>query len=90
MQESVFGDMQFVGGLVYSGTTGDQPLGVTNGYFTLESFNMTTSSPTWIARFQAGQGGNSLLRWGTDGLAFTSGGITAPTIELISGSIVVR
>jgi len=39
---------------------------------------------------QAGQGGNSLLRWGTNGLAFTSGGITAPTIELISGSIVVR
>jgi len=132
MQESFFGDLQFVGGLVYSGTTGafnpatgtklppyplqstsgnfvssgsytidttlnrlfattgDQPLGVTNGYFTLESFNMTTLSPTWIARFQAGQGGNSLLRWGTNGLAFTSGGITAPTIELISGSIVVR
>jgi hypothetical protein len=69
--------------------TDDQPLGMTTGDLTIEGFNMTTRSPTWIARFASPQGGESLIRWGTNGLAFTTGGVT-PTITLISGSIVSR
>ena len=69
--------------------TDDQPLGLTAGDITIEGFNLTTRLPTWIARFASPQSGSSLIRWGTNGLAFATGG-TAPTIALISGSIVSR
>ncbi len=69
--------------------TDDQPLGLTTGDLTIEGFNLTTRSPTWIARFVSPQSGSSLIRWGTNGLAFATGG-AAPTIVLISGSIVSR
>jgi hypothetical protein len=69
--------------------TDDQPLGLVTGDLTIEGFKLTTRSPTWIARFASPQGGNSLIRWGTNGLALATGG-TTPAIALISGSIVSR
>jgi len=55
---------------------------------TIEGFNLSTLKPTWVARSPTGIG--NLLRWGTNGLAFTSGSVVAPNITLISGSIVSR
>jgi len=69
--------------------TDDQPFGLTTGDLTIEGFNLTSRAPTWIARFASPQEGRSLIRWGTNGLAFVTGGVT-PSLVLISGSIVSR
>jgi hypothetical protein len=76
MQQSYFNDMHFAGGLSYSGTSG-----------VFNPATNTTLSP--FARFASPQGGSSLIRWGTNGLAFATGGVT-PTVVPISGSIVSR
>jgi hypothetical protein len=60
----------------------------TPGEATIEGFSLSTLQPTWVTRSPTGMG--NLLRWGTNGLAFTSGSVVAPNITLISGSIVSR
>jgi hypothetical protein len=71
--------------------TNDSP-NLTVSQMTLEGFNLTTqSSPTWITRFPAANPlGGRMIRWGSNGLAFTGGDVASPNITLISGSVVSR
>jgi hypothetical protein len=62
------------------------------GQMTLEGFNLTTQTPTWLARFPSSNPlGGRMIRWGSNGIAFVGGNAAAsPNITLISGSIVSR
>ena len=51
--------------------TTDSPDGTTND-MTLEGFNLTTQAPTWVTRFPSSNPlGGRMIRWGTDGIAFS-------------------
>jgi hypothetical protein len=70
--------------------TSDTPNGTTDD-MTLEGFDLTTQAPTWVTRFPSSNPvGGRMIRWGTDGIAFIGGNIAAPTITLISGSVISR
>jgi hypothetical protein len=70
--------------------TSDTPLGTTSD-MTLEGFNLTTRAPTWLARFPSSNPlGGRMIRWGSDGIAFIGGNASAPSITLISGSVISR
>lgn len=70
--------------------TNDSP-NTTIGQMTLEGFNLTTQSPTWITRFPAANPlGGRMIRWGANGLAFVGGNAASPNITLISGSAISR
>lgn len=68
--------------------TTDGPQGNATGVRSVEGFNLTTQQPTWITRFPGGAG--PVIRWGTNGLAFTTSSLPNYTVVLIQGSVVAR
>jgi hypothetical protein len=69
--------------------TNDNPQGQ-DGDFTLQGFNLTTQAPTWITRFPSDQIGSTIVRWGSNGLAFVTNSQGVYSLNLLSGSVVAR
>ena len=69
--------------------TNDNPQGQDLG-FTLQGFNLTTQAPTWITRIPSAQPASSVVRWGSNGLAFVTSSQGTYTLNLLSGSVVSR
>jgi hypothetical protein len=70
-------------------TTNDQPANATAGVTTIQGFELSTQTLSWLLRIPAQDGSSYITRWGTNGLAFFVNGGTEPLV-LISGKIVTQ
>ncbi len=73
----------------YFATTQQAPGNDTTMTANLESFNLSTQVPRWIARFPNQNGPGQLTRWGSNGLAFTLTG-SSDSLVLISGPLITH
>lgn len=68
----------------------DQPANETSQMTSIESFNLTTQTALWFARFPAQNPATYLTRWGSDGMAFADNSGGTSSLVIISGNFVAQ